>query len=114
MARLLSPEWCEATDALLAEDPPPIDGDVGVHVAVSGGPDGDVKLGDPATAELTLTVPAAEVAAIVDGSLDPNVAFMQGRLKSSGDTGVLFRLLAWTRTPAFAELRAAVAATTDA
>ena len=113
MAALLTPEWLDAVGPLLAEHPPPADGGAGVHVAIGGGPDGDVELGDPATAPLSLTVPAKDLSAMVDGSLEPSVAFMQGRLKATGDTGALFRLLAWTRTPAYGELRADVRAVTD-
>lgn len=84
-----------------------------MHVVIGGGPHGDVKLGDSSAAPLSLTVPAADLSAMVDGSLDPSVAFMQGRLKTTGDTGALFRLLAWTRTSAYGEFRAAVRAITD-
>ncbi len=38
-------------------------------------------------AELVVTMPAA------DAALDPTVAFMQGKLKSTGSTGRLFEVL---------------------
>ncbi len=34
--------------------------------------------------------------------LSPSVAFMQGRLKTSGDNGLLLSVLAWSATGAFA------------
>ena len=47
----------------------------------------DERVEGPDDAEVVITVPLAEA------DRDPTVAFMQGRLKSSGDTGLLFRLL---------------------
>jgi hypothetical protein len=43
----------------------------------------------PDDADVVVTVPLVDVQA--DG-FDPAVAFMQGRLKSTGSTGALFRL----------------------
>ena len=47
----------------------------------------DERVEGPDDAEVVITVPLA------GADRDPTVAFMQGRLKSSGDTGLLFRLL---------------------
>ncbi len=47
----------------------------------------DERVEGPDDASVVITVPLA------DADRDPTVAFMQGRLKSSGDTGELFRLL---------------------
>jgi hypothetical protein len=44
----------------------------------------------PDDAELVVSVPLAEVQA---AGFDPTVAYMQGKLKSTGPTGVLFTLL---------------------
>lgn len=45
-----------------------------------------------AGAKLVLIGKAADVAAIEAGELDPNVAFMQGRIKNTGDMDVLLEL----------------------
>lgn len=50
----------------------------------------DERVEGPDDADVVVTVPLADVQA--DG-FDPTVAFMQGRLKSTGSTGALFRLL---------------------
>jgi hypothetical protein len=50
----------------------------------------DERVDGPDDADVVVTVPLPEVQA--DG-FDPAVAFMQGRLKSTGSTGELFRLL---------------------
>jgi putative sterol carrier protein len=44
----------------------------------------------PDDADLVITVPLADVLA---DDFDPAVAYMQGKLKSTGSTGELFRLL---------------------
>ena len=51
---------------------------------------GDERIDGPDDAELVVTVPLADAA---DADFDPVVAFMQGRLKSTGSTGALFTLL---------------------
>jgi hypothetical protein len=106
----LSSGWLDAVAAAIARHDP--DTSAGVQAVVTGGPEGDVKVGDR-DAALALTIPAPDLRAIVDGSLEPSVAFMQGRLKAAGDTGALFRLLSCTRTPEFAALRAEVQSLTD-
>jgi len=47
---------------------------------------------------------APDVAALLrSGSLDPDVAYMQGRLKVSGDMAAFFDLLPLAGSPAFRE-----------
>ena len=47
----------------------------------------DERVHGPDGADVVITVGVADLA------LDPTVAFMQGRLKATGDTGPLFELL---------------------
>lgn len=54
--------------------------------------------GEPA---LTLTLSPEDAAAVATGELAPSVAYMQGRLKTAGDNGLLLRVLRWSATPAF-------------
>ena len=78
---------------------------------ITGGPDGEVVIdvpGGPADADLTLTAPQALARAIAAGEVDPNTAFMQGKLKVTGPTGPLLALLAHLRTDGAADLRAAL------
>jgi len=49
-----------------------------------------------------LTLSRADAELIREGRLSPSVAFMQGRLKTSGDNGLVLRVLAWSATDAFA------------
>lgn len=50
----------------------------------------DELIDGPDDADVVVTVPLSEV--VADG-FDPTVAYMQGRLKSTGSTGALFVLL---------------------
>ena len=47
----------------------------------------DERVEGPDDADVIVTVPLA------DATTDPTVAFMQGKLKAAGNTGVLFELL---------------------
>jgi putative sterol carrier protein len=123
----LTVEWFDETRALAADQPerPGLTGRV--QVELTGGPDGDVEcygvLVDGRLAEsapgridhpdVTVALPWADGAAVATGSLDPNVAFMQGRMKVAGSMGLVMDLLAVTATPEYRDLRARWAAVTD-
>lgn len=55
---------------------------------------------DPA-AEVMLVAPRALAAELASGRVEPSVAFMQGRMKTSGDQAALLRVLAVTATPEY-------------
>jgi putative sterol carrier protein len=58
-------------------------------------------LGPATAADVTLTITEEDARAMLSGELDPSVAFMRGTLKTSGDPGLLLRLLAgWSTEPA--------------
>jgi hypothetical protein len=79
-----------------------------VEIVVSGAPEGqgtwvvrvddgvvtDAVAGPPADPDVTLTIAYADALAIAEGRLDPSVAFMQGRLKTAGDPGLVLDVLA--------------------
>jgi putative sterol carrier protein len=103
MAEFPTAEWfAELTGAGAAPGP-----SLTVQLVITGGPGGDVQahvriddgevaaaaIGGEAAADVTLTAPAADAAAMAARTLDPNVAFMQGRMKTAGDPGLLLELL---------------------
>ena len=122
MSEFLSDEWIAALAGTGAAPGP----SATVQVVVGGTPAGDVKFhlavvdgvvtaataGNNPKADVALTVPHAEAQAMLAGDLDPNVAFMRGRMKTAGDPGLLLDLLAATN--AYAQWRAGVLAVTDA
>ncbi len=107
MAVFLTTAWIEQVEPIL--------GDMAerVQVIVTGGPDGDVRLGVADEPDLVLTTVYDDAREMIDGTLDVNVAYMQGRLKTAGDSGVLFRILPATRTSEFAERLRRIQALTD-
>jgi putative sterol carrier protein len=69
-------------------------GDVPATVRVDNGVVVEAAPGTAAAPDVSLTASAADAAAIAGGELDPSVAFMQGRMKTAGDPGLLLDLLA--------------------
>jgi alkyl sulfatase BDS1-like metallo-beta-lactamase superfamily hydrolase len=71
-------------------------GDVKFHLTVADGVVTEAAPGNLASADVALTVPHVEAQAMLAGTLDPNVAFMRGRMKTAGDAGLLLDLLSAT------------------
>ncbi len=123
MAEWLSPTWVD--DSAGAVDAWPFAGDrpptpLAVTVTVTGGPEGDATyvrhwwpMDGGEERELAISVPAAEAGAMLAGELSPSVAFMRGRLKTSGDPGAVLDLLAATATLRFADVLAQVRSVTS-
>jgi putative sterol carrier protein len=76
--------------------------DVQLHLTGEGGGDWIIRIADskisaaPGTAsspQLTIGAALADIAAITEGKLDGMAAFMQGKIKLSGDTGLAMRMV---------------------
>jgi len=107
MAEYLTQAWLDEQQEAGAALPgrPGVSG--AVQFVVAGGPEGDVTyvttvtdgvvvsntLGPAEDADATLAVPYAEGLAMAEGDLDPNAAYMQGRIKTTGATGPLLAVL---------------------
>jgi len=63
---------------------------------------GPIAEGCDGEPDLTLGLSWPDAHLVADGELPPSVAYMQGRLKTSGDNELLLRALAWSATPTFA------------
>jgi hypothetical protein len=111
----LSEEWFEAA-APLTSSLPPVDTFSGtvdlavvtaprreshLHWTYRDGEPGEGAPGPAADVDLGLSVSAADAVRLVDGSVEPSVAFMRGRLKGTGDGGLLLAFLASTTRPEF-------------
>ena len=70
------------------------DGDASWHVRIDDGVVAEVAPGAPVMADLTLTLPAPVAESIAAGELTPSAAFMQGRMKTAGDLGLVLDVLA--------------------
>ena len=122
MSEWLSDAWVSET-AELIQLATPFAGVV--QLTVSGAPGGDVRYhriyaggrvvgGGPGPVggpDVALTLPLADAREVLEGRLNPSVAFMQGRLKTAGDNGLLLGLLAGWSSPqgasSLAQLRGA-------
>jgi len=119
----LTDEWFEETRALAANQPERPGLSARMQFIVTGGADGEVRYywvledgllsqsgaGDVDDADVTLTTARSDAMAMAKGDLDPNVAFMQGRMKVTGAMGIMMRLLPATNTPEYQELRRRIA-----
>jgi hypothetical protein len=83
-----------------------------VQVDVTGGPDGDLSVhadfdrghlsdagaGPVVDPDATMSLTAPDARGVLAGDLDPSVAFMQGRMKVTGDMSLVLDLLALAAT----------------
>ncbi len=127
MSKWLSAEWFDQARSLAVDQLSPRGLSARIQYEVTGGPDGDVSYyciledgrlqssagGSVESPDVTITTPWADSVAMQQGDLDPNVAFMQGRMKVSGSMGVMMALLPATTTPEYQGLRRRIAEITE-
>jgi putative sterol carrier protein len=73
----------------------------------------DSQLGEDPDADFTLTFAYDDAAKIQKGELDPNAAFMQGRMKVTGNMAKLMSLLPLTNSPEYRGLQEEIRGITD-
>jgi putative sterol carrier protein len=112
VAKFLTQEWLDLQKELAQEFPERPGATAHMQYVVTDGPEGDVhffttiengkitanKLGDDPEAEFTMTVKYDDFAKTSKGELDANAAFMQGRLKVTGNMGKLMTLMPLTQS----------------
>lgn len=127
MAKYLSQEWLDESRLMAADQPERPGASVKMNYVVTGAPEGEVtyhwilengklvdsKLGGLDGAEVTLTMTYEDAVKQAKGELDPNAAFMQGRVKVTGNMAKLMSLLPLTNAPEYKELQAKIAEITD-
>ena len=119
MSQYLSQEWLDESRKLAESQPVRPGATARIQYVTTGGPEGDIKyywvledgkildsqLGDVDDADFTLTMTYDDAVKIQKGDLDPNAAFMQGRMKVSGNMAKLMSLLPLTNSPEYRALQ---------
>jgi putative sterol carrier protein len=127
MAKWLSQEWLDEGRTLAEGQPERPGATAKMQYVVTGGPDGDVRyywvlengkllesqLGDLDEAEVTLTQSYEDAMRIQKGELDANAAFMQGRVKVTGNMAKLMALLPITNSAEYKQLQTEIQAITE-
>ena len=127
MAKYLSQEWIDEARGLAQTQPERPGASARMQYVVTGGPDGDIKywwqledgkleqsaLGVLDDADFTMTLSYPDSAKIQKGELDANAAFMQGRMKVTGNMGKLMQLMPLTNSPEYEELQVAIQGITE-
>ncbi len=127
MAKYLTQEWLDKQRELAQEFPERPGATARMQYHVTGGPEGDIdyfwvlengtllqsELGQDPDADFTLTLSYDDSVKIQKGELDPNAAFMQGRMKVTGNMGKLMSLLPLTQSPEYKAIQEKIRAATD-
>jgi len=127
MSQYLSQEWLDESRKLAESQPVRPGATARIQYVTTGGPEGDIKyywvledgkildsqLGDVDDADFTLTMTYDDAVKIQKGDLDPNAAFMQGRMKVSGNMAKLMSLLPLTNSPEYRALQVEIRGITD-
>ncbi len=127
MPKWLTQEWLDESTRLAESQPVREGASARLQYVITGAPEGDItyywivedgklrdnRLGVLEDAEVTLTESVEDAVALQKGELDANAAFMQGKIKVTGDVAKLLALLPITMSPEFREFNAAVLAMTE-
>ncbi len=127
MVKYLSAEWMALLKDLAAEFPETPGATARLQYVVTGGPDGEIRyhhviengqtlehaLGEDPDAEVTLTSSYDDKMKVDKGELDANAAFMQGRVKLTGNIAKVMALLPLTAKPEYKDILAKVREQTE-
>lgn len=128
MPKFLSQEWLD-DGRQLAEDQPerpgatarmqyvvtdvPGEGEVKYYWILENGKLLESKTGEAPDADFTITTTYEDSKKIQQGDLDANAAFMQGRMKVTGNMGKLMSLMPLTQSPEYKELQEKIRGITE-
>jgi len=127
MSKWLSQEWLDETRKMAEGQPERPGASARMQYVVTGGPGGDIEyywvlengkilesqLGHLDDAEVTLTTGYDDSLKIQKGELDANAAFMQGKVKVTGNMAKVMSLLPITNSPEYKQLQADIATITE-
>ena len=118
MSKYLTQEWFDETRAMAESQPERPGATARMQYIVTGAPDGDVhyywvvengklvdsQLGDLPDADFSMSLTYDDSLKIQRLELDPNAAFMQGRIKVNGNMAKLMSLMPITNSPEYKAL----------
>ena len=128
MAKYLTQEWLDETRAMAGDQPERPGATVRINYVVTGVPErSDVSyhwilengkllaadLGSLDDAEVTMTMVYADAVSLTRLELDMNAAFMQGRVKVTGNMAKLMSLLPLTNAPEYKALQERIKDSTE-
>jgi len=127
MSKWLSQEWLDETRKMAEDQPERPGASARMQYVVTGAPDGDIEyfwilengkiaesqLGHLDDAEVTLTTGYSDAMKIQQGELDANAAFMQGKVKVTGNMAKVMSLLPITNSPEYKQLQTEISAITE-
>ena len=127
MSKYLSQEWLDETRKMAEGQPERPGASARMQYVVTGTPEGDVEYywvlesgkilesqrGHLDDAEVTLTTGYEDAVKIQKGELDANAAFMQGKVKVTGNMAKVMSLLPITNSPEYKQLQSEIGAITE-
>jgi len=127
MAKYLTQDWLDIGKDLSQEFPERPGATARMQFVTTGAPEGDVAyyqvlengkilesvLGEDPNADFTITSTYDDSVKIAKQELDANAAFMQGRMKVTGNMGKLMSLMPLTQSPEYKAIQAKIAEQTD-
>jgi putative sterol carrier protein len=119
MPKYLTQEWMDLAKSLAQDFPETPGATVRMQQVVTGAPEGEVKyytviengktleqsLGEDPQADVTLTNSYDDAVKIMNGELDANAAFMQGRVKVTGNMAKVMSMMPLTNKPEYKEIQ---------
>jgi putative sterol carrier protein len=128
MPKWLTQEWLDMTVEMAKNQPVRPGATARLQYVITNAPDGgeihyywvvedgilkEAKLGDLEGAEITLTMTYEDHLSIAKSLLDPNTAFIQGRIKVTGNMPKLMSLLPITNSPEYKQLMKEIESKTE-
>lgn len=128
MKKWLSEEWFDMVVELAKSQPNRPGATANMQYVITDCPDGkeihyywkvqdgkllDAKLGDLSDAEFTMTMSYSDHMKMAKSELDPNAAFLQGRIKVTGNMAKLMGLLPITSSEEYKQLIKDIAEQTE-
>ena len=89
------------------------DGDTSYYWVIEDGKLVEANVGEGPAIDCTITTSYPDSVKIQKGELDPNQAFMQGRMKVAGNVAKLMALLPLTNSPEYKKLQEEVRSMTE-